>query len=106
MPSRDEENVSTTFDFDEWLDAADPCNAPNVAGLVEAVEGECDFSGFKTQRAPNGKLIVSADGLELKLILVSKAVEEAFVRRIHARFVPSGMSAGVAAAIDHLNDHD
>lgn len=98
--------MSTTFDFDEWLDAADPCDAPNVAGLVKAVEDECEFSGFKAERAPNGKLIVSADGLELKLVLVSKEAEEAFVRRIHARFVPSGMSAGIAAAIDHLNDHD
>lgn len=98
--------MSTTFDFDEWLDAADPCDAPNVAGLVEAVERECDFSGFKAERAPNGKLIVSADRLELKLILVTKEAEEAFVRRIHARFVPRGMSAGIAAAIDHLNDHD
>lgn len=98
--------MSTTIDFDEWLDAAYPCDAPNVAGLVEAVEDECEVSGFKAERAPNGKLIVSADGLELKLVLVSKEGEEAFVRRIHARFVPSGMSAGVAAAIDHLNDHD
>ena len=98
--------MSTTFEFDEWLDAAEPCDAPNVAGLVEAVEGECDFSGFKAERAPNGKLIVSADDLELKLILVSKEAEKAFLRRIHARFVPSGMSAGVAAAIEHLNDHD
>jgi hypothetical protein len=95
-----------TFDFDEWLDAADPCDAPNVAGLVEAVELECDFSGFKAERAANGKLIVSADGLDLQLVLVSKDAEEAFVRRIHARFVPSGMSAGIAAMIDHLNDHD
>lgn len=98
--------MSTTFDFDEWLDAADPCDAPNVAGLVEAVERECSFSGFHAERAPNGKLIVSADGLDLKLVLVSKKVEEAFVRCIHARFVPRGMSAGTAAMIDHLNDHD
>lgn len=98
--------MQTTFNFDEWLDAADPFDAPNVAGLVDAVEGECEFSGFKAERAPNGKLIVSASGLELKLVLVSKESEEAFVRRIHARYVPSGMSASVAAAIDHLNDHD
>lgn len=98
--------VSTTTNFDEWLDAADPCDAPNVAGLVEAVEDECEFSGFKAARAANGKLIVSADGLELDLVLVSKEAEEAFVRRIHARYVPSGMSAGIAAAIDHLDDHD
>jgi len=98
--------VSTTFDFDEWLDAAEPCDAPNVAGLVEAVECECEFSGFKAERAPNGKLIVSADGLDLKLVLVSKEAEEGFVRRIHSRLVPPGMSAGVAAAIEHLNDHD
>jgi hypothetical protein len=98
--------MSTTFDFDEWLDAADPCDAPNVAGLVEAIENECEFSGFKAERALNGKLIVSADGLELKLVLVSKEAEDGFVRRIHARFVPSGMSAGIAAVIDHLKDHD
>ncbi|WP_010459644.1 hypothetical protein [Acidovorax radicis] len=98
--------MDTTFDFDEWLDAADPCDAPNVAALIEAVESECEFSGFKAERAANGKLIVSAHGLELKLVLVSKEAEEGFVRRIHARFVPSGMSADVAAAIDHLNDHD
>jgi hypothetical protein len=97
---------TTTSNFDEWLDAADPCDAPNVAGLVEAVEDECDFSGYKAERAPNGKLIVSADGLDLKLILVTKEAEEAFVRRIHARCVPSGMSASIVAAIDHLNDHD
>lgn len=98
--------MGTTFNFDEWLDAADPCDAPNVAGLVEAVEREYEFSGFKAERAPNGKLIVSAHGVELKLVLVSKEAEEAFVRRIHARYVPGGMSAGIAAAIDHLNDHD
>lgn len=98
--------MNTTFNFDDWLDAADPCDAPNVAGLVEAVELERDFSGFKAERAANGKLIVSADGLDLKLVLVSKEAEEAFVRRIHARFVPSGMTADVAAMIDHLNDHD
>lgn len=98
--------MATTFDFDEWLDAATPCDAPNIAGLVEAVESECTFSGFKAERAANGKLIVSAQGLELKLLLVSKEAEEGFVRRIHARFVPSGMSAEIAAAIDHLNDHD
>lgn len=98
--------MSTTFEFDEWLDAADPCDAPNVAALVEAVESECEFSGFKAERAMNGKLIVSAHGLELKLVLASSEAEEGFVRRIHARFVPSGMSADIAAAIDHLNDHD
>ena len=98
--------MRTTFDFNEWLDAADPCDVPNVAGLVEAVERECSFSGFQAERAPNGKLIVSADDLDLKLVLVSKNVEEAFVRCIHARFVPRGMSAGTAAMIDHLNDHD
>ena len=98
--------MGTTFEFDEWLDAADPCDAPNVAGLIEAVEHECEFSGFKAERAPNGKLIVSAHGVELKLVLVSKEAEEAFVRRIHSRFVPSGMSADIAAAIEHLNDHD
>jgi hypothetical protein len=98
--------MSTTFDFDEWLDVANPCDAPNVAGLVEAVERGYEFSGFKSERAQNGKLIVSANGLELKLVLLSKEAEEAFVRRIHARFVPGGMSAGIAAAIEHLNDHD
>lgn len=98
--------MGTTFEFDEWLDAADPCDAPNVSGLVEAVESESESSGFKAERAPNGKLIVSAHGLELKLVLVSKEAEAAFVRRIHARYVPSGMSADIAAAIDHLNDHD
>ena len=98
--------MSTTTNFDEWLDAADPCDAPNVAGLVEAVESECDSSGYRAERAANGKLIVSAQGLELKLVLVSKEAEDGFVRRIHARFVPSGMSADIAAAIDHLNDHD
>ncbi len=98
--------MNTTFNFDEWLDAADPCDAPNVAGLVEAVENEFEFSGFKAERAPNGKLIVSAHGVDLKLVLVSKEAEEAFVRRIHARFVPGGMSADLAAAIDHINDHD
>jgi len=98
--------MSTTFNFDEWLGTADPCDAPNVAGLVEAVEDECDFSGFKAEPAPNGKLIVSADGLELKLVLTSKEAEEEFVRCIRARYVSSGMSASTAAAIDHLNDHD
>lgn len=57
-PTVDEEIMTTTFNFDEWLDAAEPCDAPNVAGLVEAVEQECDFSGFKAERAANGKLIV------------------------------------------------
>lgn len=98
--------MSTTFNFDEWLDAADPCDAPNIAGLVEVVEHEGEFSGFKAERAPNGKLIISADGLELKLLLASKEAEAAFVRRVHARFVPNGMHASIAAAIDHLNDHD
>jgi len=98
--------MSTTFDFDEWLDAADPCDAPNVAALVEAVESECVSSGFKAERATNGKLIVSAQGLDLKLVLISKEAEEGFVRCIHARFVPSGMNADTAAAIDHLNDHE
>lgn len=90
-----------TTNFDEWLDAADPCDAANVAGLVEAVEGECEFSGFKAQRAKNGKLIVSAHGLGLQLILMSKAAEDAFIRSIHGRYVPGGMQAGVFAAIDH-----
>jgi len=98
--------MGTTFNFDEWLDAADPCDAPNVNGLVEAVESECDFSGYRAERAANGKLIVSAQGLELKLVLASKEAEDGFVRRIHARFVSSGTSADIAAAIDHLNDHD
>lgn len=98
--------MGTTFDFDEWLDAADPRDAPNVAALIEAVESECEFSGFEAERATNGKLIVSALGLELKLVIISKKAEEEFVRRIHARFVPSGMSADIVAAIDHLNDHD
>lgn len=98
--------MTTTFDFDDWLDAADPCDAANVAGLVEAVRNETDFSGFKAERASNGKLVVSADGLELKLILVSKEAEDAFVRRIHGRYVPSGMDAGVYAAVEHHNDRD
>lgn len=98
--------MGTTFEFDEWLDAADPCDAPNVAALVEAVESEGEVSGFKAERAPNGKLIVSAHGLDLKLVLISKEAEEGFVRCIHARFVPSGMSADIAAAVDHLNDHN
>lgn len=98
--------MSTTINFDEWLDAAEPCDAPNVAGLVEAIECESDFSGFKAERATNGKLIVSANGLDLKLVLVSKEAEEAFLKRIHARYVPRGMTAGVAAMLDHLNDHD
>lgn len=98
--------MEVTFQFDEWLDAADPCDAANVAGLVEAVTQEREFSGFKAERAPNGKLIVSAHGLDLKLILISKDAEEAFVKCIHARFVPSGMSASIAAAVEHHNDHD
>ena len=98
--------MSTTFNFDEWLDAADPCDAPNIAGLVEAVKRECEFSGFKAERALNGKLIVSAHRLKLKLILTTKEAEEAFIRCIHARLVPSDMSAEIAASIDHLNDHD
>lgn len=98
--------MSTTFEFDEWLDAAEPCDAANVAGLVEAVRNETDFSGFKAERASNGKLIVSADGLELKLILVSKEAEGGFVRRIHGRYVPSGMDASVYAVVEHHSDHD
>lgn len=98
--------MATTLNFDEWLDAADPCDAANVAGLVEAVQDERDFSGFKAERAPNGKLIVSAQGVELKLVLVSKEAEEGFVRRIHARYVPDGMDASIYAAVEHLNDHD
>lgn len=77
-----------------------------MAGLVEAVEREYEFSGFKAERAPNGKLIVTATGVDLQLVLVSKEAEAGFVRRIHARFVPSGMSADVAAAIEHVNDRD
>jgi hypothetical protein len=98
--------MDTTFDFDEWLDAADPCDSANVAGLVEAVEGECEISGFKVERAANGKLIVSAHGLDLKLVLVSKKAEEGFIGCIHARYVESGMSAEIQAAIDHVNDRD
>jgi len=98
--------MQSTTNFDEWLDAADPCDAANVAGLVEAVEGELHFSGFKAVRAANGKLIVSAEGLDLSLILVSKEAEEAFVRRIHGRYVPDGMHASIYAAVEHHNDHD
>jgi hypothetical protein len=98
--------MTTTFDFDEWLNAADPCDAANVAGLVQAVEGECEFSGFKAERAKNGKLIVSADGLDLKLILSTKKAEEGFVSCIHARYVEPGMSAEIQAVIEHLNDRD
>lgn len=36
--------MTVTFEFDDWLDAADPCNAANVAGLVEAVRTETEFS--------------------------------------------------------------
>lgn len=98
--------MPSTFSFDEWLDAADPCDAANVAGLVEAVRDECAFSGFKAERAPNGKLIVSATGLDLQLVLVSAEAEEAFIRCIHARYVPSGMSADVHAAVAHHMDRD
>ncbi len=98
--------MEKTFNFDEWLDAAEPCDAANVAGLVEAVSHECDFSGFKAERAPNGKLIVTAHNLDLCLILVSKEAEEAFVRRIHGRYVPDGMDASIYAALEHINDHD
>ncbi|CAN7761179.1 hypothetical protein LJR296_006969 [Cupriavidus necator] len=98
--------MSTTFDFDEWLDAADPCDPANVAGLVEAVGRECDFSGFKAERAKNGKLIVSAHGLDLKLVLVSKDAEAAFVRRIHGRYVPDGQPAAWHAAVMHQMERD
>lgn len=98
--------MPTTTDFDEWLDAAEPCDAANTAGLVEAVECECEFSGYKAERAPNGKLIVSADDLDLKLILLSKKAEEGFIARIHGRFVGSGMRAGVQAAVEHMNSKD
>lgn len=95
-----------TTSFDEWLDAADPCDPANVAGLIEAVEGECEFSGFKAERAPNGKLIVSAHGLDLKLLLVSKEAEAAFVRSIHGLYVPDGQPAGWYAAVMHQAERD
>jgi hypothetical protein len=98
--------MDTTFDFEEWLDAADPCDSANVAGLVQAVEGECEFSGFKAERAANGKLIVSAEGIDLKLILSTKKAEQGFIGYIHVRYVESGMSAEIQAAVDHLNDRD
>lgn len=98
--------MATTMDFDEWLDAAEPCDAANVAGLVEAVTGEREFSGFKAERASNGKLVVSADDLDLKLILVSSEAERGFIGRIHSRFVERGMSAEVYAAIEHVNARD
>lgn len=47
---------------------------------------------------------MSADGLDLKLILVSKETEEGFLRRIHGRYVPSGLDASVYAAVEHHND--
>lgn len=98
--------MPTTFNFDEWLDAADPCDAANVAGLVEAVRDECEFSGFKAERAPNGKLIVSAHRLDLQLVLVSKDAEEAFIRCIQGRYVPGGMSAETYAAVSHQMERD
>ncbi|NDI85074.1 hypothetical protein [Undibacterium crateris] len=98
--------MQSTTNFDEWLDAADPCDAANVAGLVEAVESESEFSGFKAVRAKNGYLIVTADGIDLKLVLVSKGAEDGFVQRIHGRYVPDRMSASVYAAIEHQNDKD
>ncbi|MCD5326720.1 hypothetical protein ACFFU8_18360 [Chromobacterium piscinae] len=98
--------MQPTTNFDEWLDAADPCDAANVAGLVEAVERECEFSGFKAERAKNGKLIVTAQGLDLELLLVTKTAEEAFLRRIHGRYVPGGQDAGIWAAIEHQNERD
>lgn len=98
--------MTTTTNFDDWLDAADPCDAANVAGLVEAVDREIDFSGFKAERAANGKLIVSADGLDLKLILVSEAAKEGFIGCIHARYVEPGMSAEIQAVVEHLNERD
>ncbi|WP_426078262.1 hypothetical protein [Janthinobacterium sp. PSPC3-1] len=98
--------MDTTFDFEEWLDAADPCDSANVAGLVEAVEGECEFSGFKAERAANGMLIVSADSTDLKLILSTKKAEEGFIGYIHVRNVEPGMSAEIQAAVDHLNERD
>ena len=98
--------MKTTTNFDEWLDAVNPCDAANVTGLVEALKDECEFSGFKAERAANGKLIVSAGRLKLQLVLVSKKVEEAFIRCIHGRYVPGGMEVSVYAAIEHFNDHD
>ncbi|MFZ6731203.1 hypothetical protein ACO0LG_04685 [Undibacterium sp. Ji42W] len=98
--------METTSNFDEWLDAVDPCDAANVAGLVDAVERECDFSGFKAERAKNGKLFVTAHGIDLKLILLSEDAEKAFVRYIHGRYVPDGMDARVYAAVEHHNDSD
>ncbi|MEN6079299.1 hypothetical protein [Chromobacterium piscinae] len=98
--------MQTTTDFDEWLDAADPCDAANVAGLVHAVERECDFSGFKAERAKNGKLIVTASRLDLALLLTTKTAEEAFVRRIHGRYVPGHLDAGIWAAVEHHNERD
>jgi hypothetical protein len=101
-----EDTIDTTFDFEEWLDAADPCDSANVAGLIQAVEGECEFSGFKAERAKNGKLIVSAQGVDLQLILSTKKAEEGFIGYIHVRYVEPGMSAEIQAAIDHVNDRD
>ncbi|KAF0813920.1 hypothetical protein IGB42_01599 [Andreprevotia sp. IGB-42] len=98
--------MSSTTNFDEWLDAADPCDPANVAGLIEVVELEGEFSGFKAERAKNGKLIISAEGLELKLVLVSKEAEAAFVRSIHGRYVPDGIPAGIYAAIQHDMEKD
>lgn len=98
--------MPTTFNFDEWLDAADPCDAANVAGLVKAVRDACEFSGFKAERAQNGKLIVSAHRIGLQLVLVSKEAEEAFIRCVQGRYVPSGMSAEIYAAVSHQAERD
>lgn len=98
--------MATTIVFDDWLDAAEPCDPANVAGLVEAVAGEREFSGYKAERVSNGKLIVSADDLDLKLILVLSEAERGFIGRIHSRFFERGMSAEVYTAIEHLNARD
>jgi len=98
--------MDSTTNFDEWLDAADPCDAANIAGLVTAVEQECEFSGFKAIRASNGKLIVTARDVDQKLILVSDVAKDAFIRCIHGRFVPDGMDAEIYAAVEHHNDAD
>lgn len=96
----------STTNFDGWLDEVNLDNYADVYALHETIEGETSFASFKAERAPNGKLIVTAPGVDNTLVLTSEKAKHALIDLICARHVEPGMQIGAWYAMHHHNESE
>ena len=78
--------MSTTTDFDEWLDEGSLFDHEDVYALLQTVEERGDFEPFTLEELGDERMLIKRSGSTQHLLLASDNARRAFFQHVTERY--------------------